>query len=817
MTQPRVLHLICQAHLDPVWIWPRRDGVSEALTTIASAVRFLREEPDMRFTRSSTAVYQWIAEADPGLFREVQDLMAAGRWEIVNGWVVQPDCNLSLSESFVRQSLYGKSWFEDHFGVDVNIGYNVDSFGHAGGLPQLLRRAGFAYYVFMRPVPAMDGGNLPLLFRWRSDDGSEVLTWRIPQNYGQSPSATADFLEEEIRKAADNNFAPGFQHAAFFVGVGNHGGGPTRRQIDRIRKLQKDTSLPELRFSTMRDFFAAVEAEKEAMEALPIIKTGLQYHAVGCYSAHSRLKRWCRRGERSLLRAEALENAARLAGAPENHNTQKPLRKAWETLLFNQFHDILGGTCLESIDEEIRDDIGSVAQKGDSISSRALHAIARSVDIPDAKGGVLFLMNPLPWERQAEVAFDTFVAPDGGDLITHLKTPEGQSEPIQWEASEACFGPMGMEWKKLHASVKLPPLGYNTFYLATGKAPRVTTKQRKDLKVSKTELGIDFMGVRERENLLTAPIGLEVLPDVSDTWGHRTKRYEGNIGSPTLVDTQTLANGPVVTIIRQRATWNRSEIVLYIKYWRQRREIELAFRLNWQEERQILRLVIPTVFNGKDTYAGEPGGCSVRVSDGDEKPANEWLAIAGRVKGRPRAIGLAGDRAFSHTCSDGCIRIMLARSGFYAHHFPRSPRDAVENPYLDYGILERRFRLTCATGGTEALQLHRLAWEIDNGAERVVDSAHPGHLPSTQSLLEISPSSVALHAIKESEDGESLIVRIQELTGKPVEAKVSAPTLRTKDWSGLLEPWEIRTLAIPLRDRRRAVRSLDLLERESSS
>ena len=157
MNSPRrpILHLVSQAHLDPVWLWPLRDGVAEALTTCQSAVDRLSETPSFRFTRSSAAAYRWVRDFDPRLFSEIQKAVADGRWEIVGGWVEQPDCNMPSAESFLRQAECAGSFFTDAFGPAgrATIGYNVDSFGHCGGLPQLLRLAGMDAYAFMRREP----------------------------------------------------------------------------------------------------------------------------------------------------------------------------------------------------------------------------------------------------------------------------------------------------------------------------------------------------------------------------------------------------------------------------------------------------------------------------------------------------------------------------------------------------------------------------------------------------------------------------------------------------------------------------------------
>lgn len=178
----RILHIISQAHLDPVWLWPEREGIAEALTTMQSAVDRSAEFPDFKFIRSSAAVYRWAEEMDTRLFAQIQNQVDSERWEVVGGWIEQPDCNLPSAESFIRQGLYGKAYFGHAFGSKgrTSIGYNPDSFGHCGGLPQLLHHTGFDGYAFMRPQPH-ENPELPMLFWWESRSGARVLARIVHQ------------------------------------------------------------------------------------------------------------------------------------------------------------------------------------------------------------------------------------------------------------------------------------------------------------------------------------------------------------------------------------------------------------------------------------------------------------------------------------------------------------------------------------------------------------------------------------------------------------------------------------------------------------
>ena len=182
MKQKQKLHMIGNAHLDPVWLWQWQEGFQETKATFRSVLDRMSEYDDFVYTSSSAAMYEWVENNDPAMFEEIRQRISEGRWEIVGGWWIQPDCNIPNGESFVRQGLYGQRYFLEKFGVTAKVGYNVDSFGHNGMLPQILKKSGMDSYIFMRPMPSEKG--LPgRLFLWESSDGSRVTSYRIPFEY----------------------------------------------------------------------------------------------------------------------------------------------------------------------------------------------------------------------------------------------------------------------------------------------------------------------------------------------------------------------------------------------------------------------------------------------------------------------------------------------------------------------------------------------------------------------------------------------------------------------------------------------------------
>lgn len=814
MGKSRVLHLIGNAHLDPVWLWPWRDGCSEALTTLQSAVNFLDAEPDFKFTRSSSEIYRWVQRADPRLFKEIRKHVASRRWEIVGGWIEQPDCNLPSTESFVRQSLYGKGYFQDEFGVDVKIGYNVDSFGHAGGLPQLLAGAGFTHYVFMRPQ--IWETQLPLLFWWEGADGSRVLTWHLPQNYGQSPDASPDHLETEIRRAADIGFAPGMDHGMFFYGVGNHGGGPTRRQLARIRELQQDPDLPEIRLSTIGEFFEAVAAEP-AFPDIPVVRGELNKHAPGCYSAHRGIKADSRRIERQLVTAEITATATEIAlPAPA---ASPSLQRPWEHLLFNQFHDILGGTCTASNDVSIRDRFGAAGHAADELKVLELHRLARAIDLRDIKEGALTLWNPLPWARNVELSFDTFAAPNGGQPLARLIDTENQrSYPIQWTNAEPCFGPMGTSWRRLNVIVPLPACGYRVFALDRKPTRLVPPRLRANYTPHPTAPGLKKWQTASGTRLLAAPIGFGVWEDPGDTWSHKLDGFDHRLGSPDLLDATLLASGPHYREFRQQARWQKSDILIHYRQWSHRPGLEIAVRVNWQENNKILRLEIPTALTDSRSTAPGPGGDNSRPTDTGEQPGGESVSLTGFLGGSEHTCLVATDGGLSYATVGGTLQIIITRSAFYAHHRPNSPQDPLANPRLDQGWQEARFWLHAAPGSSTDLLAHRFTAEALTPAEYVYDSAHPGTLPRSRSLLSVGSAHVKLLALKLAEDGAGWIVRLQETRGRRTRCKLKSNwgRLAPREWTVTLPAHAIATFRLPLRGRQAAV-ALDLLERPQNA
>lgn len=803
----KTLHLISQAHLDPVWMWPLRDGVAETLTTLQSAVDRAGETPDFTFTRSSACTYKWAREIDPVLYRSIRDLVEKKRWEVVGGWIEQPDGNLPSAESFIRQGLYGKAFFKQEFGAKgrTTIGYNPDSFGHCGGLPQLLAHTDFDGYAFMRPQP-WDNPDLPILFWWESKDGSRVLACRIPSGYSQSYACTSEEMEKGVREAAEANFVKGMDHGVMWFGVGNHGGGPTREHVALIKELQQDRSLPEIRFSTVREFMTAVRKSPQARK-LKVVKEELGFLMRGCYAATGEVKQLNRWSEKALYGAEVMDVLS-------NGNKADPaaLADAWWNLLFNQFHDILAGTCTYQPQAETRSRFGATLTKAREHRMKAVYQMARRVDTTGENGSVLFVANPLPWRRKALVQLDTFVEPNGRATITHLEVKSGRKVPLQWMQADSNFGPWGLKWGKLTALVDLPAGGYEVFRVATkplerkGFDPFAKVDEANPQFSKNTEHPVatsiqltkdpalakwNAEGVGQ---LLAAPLGTVVVKDEENTWGFGVHSYNEVLGHPEIFETEVLEDGKLMKIVRQKSRWQSSEIWMDVVTYGHTSTMEIRLRFNWQEKRQQLKLDVPTRLKRALMVAKMPAETVVRPSDTKEYPCHDWVALEGTLAAKPVAIALVNDSSYSCSAVGGSLRMALARGVPHAEHPPFEYKDVRNLPFLDQGWQERRFWLTAKPGKTDTAGLDRESQQWQVPAEPMLDNPHPGTHPWKQSLFSVKQKNIEVLALKPAENGKGTILRLRETAGRRTSVQFE---LRGKSFTTTLPRWSIVTLLVP--------------------
>ena len=790
-TRP-VLHIIGHSHVDAAWLWPWTDSADVVLATFRSALNRMEETPGFCYSHSSTVHYRWVQESDPKMFQEILRRIRERRWEVVGGWPVEPDCNIPSTESFARHCLYGKRYCHDELGVNVEIGFNPDSFGHAAGLPTILKHAGYRYYVFMRPQEhEMD---LPRLFWWEGPDGSRVLTYRIYGDY--------DWDSSHIRDAAAHVFAPGSHDGAFFIGVGDHGGAVTKAQVQKVLSLQSDRTLPELRWSTMRAYFDSIERSVD-LKQIPVIRGDLQHHARGCYSACGEEKYQNRRAEHELFSAESVALVASMSYGHPYPKTR--MADAWNHVLFNQFHDVLAGTSLYSDYENARDGIGYACQIALESRHAYLESIAKQVDLHDVSEGAIFAYNSLPWSRKALLEFH-YRTNEKTERFTYLMAKDGTKAALQMRPSDS----MTDFYPRLSAWIELPPCGYKVFSIERDTPPPAKDFS-KLVTVSSDAFGFKSFCAEDGVELLSVNLGLVVIEDKSDTWAHDVSAFRKELGRPSFISSAIVEDGPVTRVTRQRLKWQSSDITLDIAEFTATDVIELRFTIDWREHEQILKLEVPTKFDTTRVFAKVPGAALERIANGNEEPYQDWVALQGLLHGQPYTLALANKSTYSYDCLKGLLRTILVRSAPYARHRPNEVEVNGINAWQDQSRQERTFWLLRGKGEYNDLSLDRQAWALQSPAEYVMDSRHGGSQPKEQSFLEVSPSNVEVLSIKCAEQNDTVILRLQERSGKKTMAHIICRPLAL-DSDIPLAPWEVKTVA--LADHR--ITEMTILEQSST-
>ena len=764
-----MLHMIGNAHLDPVWLWRWTEGCAEAIGTCWAAIDRLDETPDFIFTRGEAQLYAWIEECEPALFARIREYVAQGRWIVVNGWWVQPDCNLPSGESFIRQALYGKRYFADRFGIDVSVGYNVDSFGHAATLPMLLRHTGADSYVFMRPGP--HEMELPAaLFDWVAPDGSRVSAFRLAIAYHTAPRAMP--LDEKIDRHLAMSEAAGHPLMCFY-GVGNHGGGPTRAAIARIAARRAQGEV--IGFSDPPAYFAAVAALKR-----PEVAGELQFHAIGCYAVASDLKALNRRAEARLEQAEAAATLAwREAGATY---PGAALEGLWRTLLFSQFHDTLGGTSIESACADSARELGAVLAGADAVLNTSARQLARTIrPIAELRDSTLLVMNFCP------AAFDGIVeAEPWTDFEVQsgrrLLDEDGREIPFQYVAPEG----RRLALFRVAFRLEIPGYGYRLLRFPAdpaGMPPpglafgRALPPQDTVVETAGWRLHIDG-GSGAIAALVNQASGLSVftgpahrgivVDDPTDTWSHGIDRFGFDGKEFTLAALRYSEDGTVrraVEIVTRAGDSTVSSTVLLPQS--AGLPVEIRVRTLWRERHRLLRLAYPLA--GARFEYEIPAGWLERPDDGREVFGHRWVRAV-----RPDAtIVLANDAKYSYAAQDGVLHITAIRSPAYAHHDPVVLDPDGPEPCMDQG--EQSFVLRIQAGATIS---RRDAMALADGLLKPpFVSPHVsrgGTAPHRGQFLAVTTASAAVTALKCAEDGDAAVLRAIELDGIPDRLAIGA-------------------------------------------
>lgn len=801
ISRPR-LHLIGNSHLDPVWLWDWREGLTEGIATCQSILRLMDEFPELTYIRGETAIYEHLSRYAPHVFRDLRARISEGRWEVVGGTYLQPDTNLPATEVLTRHFTQGLRFCGQTLGVRPVVAWAADAFGHSAGFPEILASAGMKYFAFSRPH-ARDLVLPGPAFWWEATSGRRILCWRLPLDwYGNERG--------DMKKRLDASLAYATAHQlpeiAVFYGLGNHGGGPCRQHLLDIRRWREGTPEAEVIHSTLEGFFQTLAG---SCTTFPVFRGELNFTLRGCYSSASRFKASYRRAESQLLSVERTLTACGLL----NNRPPRPDRLAepWRSVLFNTFHDILPGTSIERAMTQQADWLGAALHQTRAAELQALHELSAEIDtrppeprenMPAAVPVLLWNSQPYPFSGQIEIEACLDYRPifayekRPAEVPVQLHTAEGEPVPFQVIETEHGFLP-SLPWRKrLVAAVTIPPLGWRVLHFGWTESPRLAPPPPSPAQADPTNtihnefyridahLERSLLHVWHRGRKIWGERGLRIA-SYDDRWGS----WGGHEGEPEANDIsqdpqhwsisqiEILERGPLRAALWVEFSHGASRLSLTLRLAAGLEQISIHGRLFWCERGRRLKLELPVA--GTAVF-DVPGG-SVQRGECGEVPGGRWI-VAGDAK---TGWVLANDSFYNYDLKDGTLRTTLVRSTRYAWTEPGAPTEQLWRPYQDLG--EHAFQLALAPHGASPA---RLAESLESPPIVWAAPAHKGHQPTTGSVGTLSPPWQLL-ALKSAEDGKGVVLRAQNAADIPSPGRFTC--LGHEIDLGTLAPSEIGT------------------------
>lgn len=800
-------HLVGHAHIDLQWLWEWQEGIACTHDTFAQAIRFMEEYPDFTFSQSSSCLYQTIEEHYPELFRRIQEKVREGRWELVGGRVCEGDLNLISPESHARQFLYGQLYFQERFGKMATVGWEPDTFGHCAQMPQILKLSGCDAYYFCR------GGKNTSLFWWESPDGTRILTFDEPATGSWYNSGLGD---QQLQELLDFEKSSGSRDALWVYGVGNHGGGPTREQIEQALAWMKTGYMPSVRFSTASEFFARLR--QLDLEKIPTIRDELNPVFDGCYTSHAEIKTLNRDAEALTTSAEAVAAVAAEFGFVY---PRAAFRRNWEAICFEHHHDTLPGSGIHAPYERTKTTLGRVIAEDREIITRALELLTLRVK---PRGGLITVLvfNPTGWSRSGWI--ETYLVKSGWNHGQSLEldkavaySPEGDAQPvtiIDPRSRRARF------WAN-----EIPSFGWKVFEIRNGTPVKPVLTIRDDQRTIETDrlrVTFDLIDgvITELATLPTADEPERVLRNAAlgrleVAWENPGGMSAWVIGKIDKIESLKPTNTTITQgldyaevmfeyeLPAHNSISEPSEIRQRFRILAGADQIECDVEVDWQavgndkQPNPSIKIALDTANKDARFTYEVPFGHIARPADGREWPALKWVAAtwennadappADSAQSHPLAgVAMLNNNRHGHSAQDGVLRMTLIRSSYDPDPIPNAGRHLSRYaivPMTAAPDLPRR-------GALDAfVDLTRRATELNQPLlAATVPFEASGSAPPVWSLIGIDGRGIIATGLKRAEDGEDLILRMYECAGETAQVTMR-PTIPLKRgaWVNFIE------------------------------
>lgn len=801
------LHLIANAHLDPMWLWRWQEGCAEAISTFRTAEKFLKEFPDFVFNHNESLIYQWVKDYEPDLFERIQKAVAEGKWHIMGGWYLQPDCNLPNGESMIRNISIGRRFFDENFGKHPTTALNFDSFGHSVGLVQILAQAGYDSYVCTRASnsPEFEDND----FTWKGFNNTAVTVHRAPEGYSSGLGKAGMKISRYIEYKKEEPLC------LYLWGVGDHGGGPSRvdlQEIERVMEENKDEV--EIIHSNMEAFF---EELRQVKQTLPVHEKSLNPVFEGCYTSQIRVKQRHRELENAIYSTEKMCTAAALLYGRKY--PKESFQNAIKAMLFAEFHDGLPGSAIQPVEEDVLRalDYGLMLMDKEQLAC----ALALTAGQEEIKEGstCMFIYNPHPYPIEGHFAFE--VCPpeirDREKFYNPKVYVNGEEVPSQCE--ESFCG--GFDWRKgISVQAKLNPSALNrvdVFFEALPERPeRVQLHPFRPFEFDNGSMRVvinprtglvDSYQVNGKEYISGDGFALNAMEDTASCWelGSRSRagkypfalltEFEGSEFSGIIGRTgpsvRVIEDGPVRTVVEALFGWHDSKAYQRYILPKSGSAFDVEVGVYWNERNRMLKLNIPTTLT-EGSYSGQVmfGHEDLRTN-GRETVAQKWTALAQDED----MLAVFNKGTYGSSVRNGTISLTLLRSAGYAGG-DAGPRSDCYRELRHYRRMEQgerifHFRIDAGNAADMVPVLDRNA-QAYNETPYIFTLTPSGNGEKAGELITIDNPSILISAFKQAEDGRGYTLRLYEGAGEVSQAVVKIPSLGICE-RVTLNPFELRT------------------------
>jgi alpha-mannosidase len=813
-TEP-TLYFIPHTHWEGAVFQTRDAYLDMGLANITRALALLRARPDARFVLDQVCYVKPYLERHPHEAADFRRFVDQGRLAIVGGTDVMLDVNMPGGESFVRQALYGKRWFREALGVDVKVGWQLDTFGHHAQMPQLLRQAGFDSFWFFRGVP---NWQTPSEFVWEGLDGTRIPAFWLQHSYAvaygspQTLPEFAAFMRERYDSLGGNT-----PHAARVAPSGADVCEPEEHVPGLAAQMNADPDAGlKVVVSVPADYEAAVARRGE----LPTLKCELNPVFQGIYSSRIELKQRTRELEEMLTGAEKLGVMLQAAGRLTD---DRQLWQGWEPMLFNQAHDIMSGVLTDRVYDDTIGGYDHSRRIAVAEGDDRLRAYAGAVDTRGS--GIPIVVTNLLGFARTDVARATVGLTAPGVRGLRLTGPDGRETPVQIEHSAGRPDGTLVEAGIAFLAAEVPALGHAVYRLEAlqeavpGARPEPVTTPSGCIETDLLCVEVDATGAIT--SLLSKADGVQSLSapgnvvarqeDRGDFWepykpldgGSRiamTDRHpapaagEAEFSTDEAADGVTVLRGPVYSEIAVAHGFGKGNFATTVRVYEGLPRVEVRTSLLNNDHSVRYRALFPTGMTEGANLHEIPFG-AIERPEGIEFPAQNWFSTC--QGGRGLAIlnrGLPGANT-----ADGVMMVSLFRSTCivaYGYGGGYGPGMSSDSGYMMGKELTFEYALVPHGGDAFAAQIPQQGQALNSPLRTAPAAAGAGALPPVWGLLAVDAPNVLVSTVRTSENGGA-VVRFYEAAGQAapdVRVRFAAPVASVEEVNLLEE--EARPLAL---------------------